>query len=102
MNDQSIQGTMSAPLLDESLLTIGGEVRLLLAGALRGRPLGDDDDIFRVGLLNSLAAMELVLSLERTFGISVETEDLDLDNFRSVRRLSALVWRIKQRQGVAE
>ncbi|MFF5437756.1 acyl carrier protein [Streptomyces achromogenes] len=48
---------------------------------------GPDDDLFAGGYLNSLGALELVAFLEGQYGIAVEVEDLDLDNFRSVTRI---------------
>lgn len=55
--------------------------------------LRDGDDIFELGLVNSLFALQLVNFLEHAFGIAVENEDLELDNFRSIRAMSGLVQR---------
>lgn len=49
------------------------------------------DDIFKLGLVNSLFALELVVFLESSFGIQVENEDLDLNNFRSVENMSDFI-----------
>ena len=51
----------------------------------------DADNIFKMGLVNSLFALELVVFLESTFGIEVQNEDLDLNNFSSVDNLAAFV-----------
>lgn len=67
------------------------EVREFVAAAFKGRLLGDEEDIFATGFVNSLFAMELVTFIEKSFGITVESEDLDLDNFRSVERLARFV-----------
>ena len=61
--------------------------------ALRDPSLGRDADIFASGAVSSLFAMELVTFLEGTFGITIETEDLELDNFRTVGRMAGLVSR---------
>ncbi|HEX5598096.1 MAG TPA: phosphopantetheine-binding protein [Micromonosporaceae bacterium] len=53
--------------------------------------LGPADDIFALGFVNSLFAMELVLFLENTFGFTVPSEALRLDNFRSVQAMASLV-----------
>ncbi|MBY8849770.1 acyl carrier protein [Saccharothrix longispora] len=52
---------------------------------------GLDEDYFERGLVNSLAALELVTFVEHRFGITVQAEDLDLDNFRTVNRLTGFV-----------
>ena len=44
----------------------------------------DDEDIFAMGFVTSLFAIQLVLFVEREFEISVENEDLTMDNFRSI------------------
>ncbi|TXC81937.1 acyl carrier protein [Luteibaculum oceani] len=53
------------------------------------------DDIFELGLVNSLFALELVVFLENTFGFTVENEDLDLNNFSSVANIEKFVVRKK-------
>ncbi len=68
-------------------------VRRFIAKAFKGRSLEDGEDIFATGFVNSLFAMELVTFIEGTFGITVESEDLDLDNFRSVASVADFVAR---------
>lgn len=51
-------------------------------------------DIFAVGGLSSLFAMELVVHLEKTFGISITGADMRLDNFRTVASMVELVTRL--------
>jgi acyl carrier protein len=68
-------------------------IRAYLARSFKGYDLEEDEDIFSLGFVNSLFAMQLVLFLEQTFGISIDNEDLDLDNFRSIRALASLVER---------
>jgi acyl carrier protein len=53
--------------------------------------LQDDQDIFALGFVNSLFAMQLVLFVENEFGVSVGDEDLDIDNFRTVNAIASLV-----------
>jgi acyl carrier protein len=48
-----------------------------------------DTDVVETGLLDSLALVELLAQLEETFGISVSTDDLELENFRSIARFVA-------------
>lgn len=67
----------------------------------RGVQLRDSDDIFVMGLVSSMFAMQLVEFTERQFGIAIGPDDLQLDNFRSVDALSALVER-KLAPGAAE
>jgi methoxymalonate biosynthesis acyl carrier protein len=43
--------------------------------------------------VNSMFAMQLVLFVEQEFNISVENEDLELDNFRTINAITNLVER---------
>lgn len=56
-----------------------------------GLELKEEDDIFSLGFVNSMFAMQLVNFVEHEFGVSVENEDLELDNFRSIKALTSLV-----------
>ncbi|GCF07993.1 acyl carrier protein [Dictyobacter arantiisoli] len=53
----------------------------------------DDQDIFTMGFINSLFAMQLVMFVESEFGITVENEDLDINNFKSINAIASLVER---------
>lgn len=72
---------------------IRGAIRAFLGGHLCTDALADDDDLFASGLVNSLFALELVLFVEGEFGIKIENEDLERDNFRTVNTLAQLVSR---------
>ncbi|MEU4052219.1 acyl carrier protein [Streptomyces olivaceus] len=50
-----------------------------------------DQDLFESGLVNSMFAMELVVHLEKTFGVSILGNDLRLVNFRTINSMAALV-----------
>ncbi len=54
-----------------------------------------DKDLFESGLVNSMFAMELIVHLEQAFGIAIVGEDLKLDNFRTVERMTSLVHRLR-------
>jgi len=50
-----------------------------------------DTDLVGTGLLDSLALVELLAQLEETFGISVSTDDLEFENFRSIASIARFV-----------
>lgn len=58
-----------------------------------------DLDIFASGFVDSLFALELITFMENQYEISVISEDLDLDNFRTVKRLAAFV---NRKQAISE
>ena len=53
----------------------------------------DDQDIFALGFLNSLFAVQLVLFIEKEFDIQLKDEDLDMNNFKSIKDIENLVLR---------
>lgn len=73
--------------------TVQAQIRGFLGKFIPQLALQDGDDIFALGVVNSLFAMQLVLFVETTFGITVEDEDLNLDNFRSIQAMTSLVTR---------
>ncbi len=73
--------------------TIQTKIRGFLATFFQNIELADDQDIFALGFVNSLFAMQLVLFVEKEFDLKIEDEDLDIDNFRSLNAIAALVER---------
>lgn len=51
-------------------------------------------DIFALGFVNSLFAMELVMFVEKTFGCTIPNQELRLDNFRTADAMAELVGRL--------
>ena len=75
---------------DEEIRT---KLRAFVGRFFRGHDLQDGEDIFASGFVNSMFAMQLVQFVESDFGVTVDSEDLELDNFRSIDALSAFVER---------
>lgn len=55
--------------------------------------LQDDANIFLLGFVNSLLAIQLVTFIEGEFDIMIENEDLDLENFSSINSIAGLIER---------
>ncbi len=55
--------------------------------------LDDDEDIFALGFVNSLFAMELVMFVEKEFDIVVGDEDISIENFRTINSIVDLIVR---------
>jgi len=67
------------------------KIKTFLSRFFKSHDLQPEEDIFALGFVNSLLAMQLVAFVEKEFGIKVEDEDLDLDNFRSIGAIARLV-----------
>jgi len=70
---------------------LSAEVREFLETYIPDGDFTDDDDIFELGLVNSLMAMQLVMFLEKQYGLKLAGDDLDFAHFRSVSKIAALV-----------
>lgn len=67
------------------------KIRSFFEKYIRNDNFDDDEDVFSAGLVNSLMAMQLVLFVEKEFQVSVENNDLDMANFRSVNCVADFV-----------
>jgi len=50
-----------------------------------------DTDLFESGTIDSLQLVELLLQIERRFGVQIAVESIDLDNLRTLGRIAGLV-----------
>ncbi|MHC4425398.1 MAG: acyl carrier protein [Planctomycetota bacterium] len=57
--------------------------------------LGDDDNIFELGFVDSPFAIQLICFIEEEFTINVGDDDLDINNFTSINRIAEFVSRKK-------
>lgn len=69
------------------------KIRSFLSRYVRNLELQEDQDIFALGFMNSLFAMQLVLFVEKEFGISIGNDELELENFRTINAMTALIER---------
>ena len=65
---------------------------------IRGRypqvEISETDNIFQIGFVNSLFAMELVMFIEKTFSVTVPNDELRIENFHSAASMTELVDRL--------
>jgi methoxymalonate biosynthesis acyl carrier protein len=66
-------------------------IREFFGRFFRTAALGDGDDIFASGYVNSLFAMQLIAWIEKDFDLEIEDADLQLGNFNSVNAISAFI-----------
>jgi methoxymalonate biosynthesis acyl carrier protein len=68
-------------------------VRNFINNSINIDGLGDDENLFESGIVNSLFAVQLMTFVERNFGIEIGTEDLDVENFKSVSATAMFIER---------
>jgi len=76
------------------------KIRTFLLRFFQSREIQEDEDIFSLGFVNSLMAIQLVSFLQKEFGITIEDDELEFDNFRTIARMGALVARKRARVAV--
>jgi acyl carrier protein len=86
---------MSAPDQDG----IKETVRRFILSSITITDLDDDADLFDSGIVNSLFAVQLMTFVEKTFGIDVGMDDLDMANFKSLNATTAFVLKKNGRRG---
>jgi acyl carrier protein len=50
-----------------------------------------DTNLFDSGVLDSLAFEQLLLHLEREFGVTTSVDDMEIDHFKSIARIAEFV-----------
>ena len=73
--------------------TAKAKIQEFLSQFFANHNLQDDEDIFALGFVNSMFAMQLVLFIEKEFQLTIENEDLDFENFRTINAMTNLVER---------
>ena len=72
-------------------MNVKQKVRGFLGTFVDESSVADDDNIFEKGLVNSLFAVQLVSFIEREFDLTINNNELDLDNFKDINSIAALV-----------
>ena len=92
MSDTTLERTASNPLVQVEILDF-----------VRGRfpqvEIDATQDIFSLGFVNSLFAMELVMFVEKTFSVTISNDELRIDNFRSADAMADLIGRLTPADG---
>ena len=57
-----------------------------------------DDSLISSGVLDSMALLQLIAFVEQRFGITVDDDEVNLENFQTVNNIKALVEKKSQNQ----
>jgi methoxymalonate biosynthesis acyl carrier protein len=74
--------------------TVKNQILAFVRGRYPQAEIDEGQDIFSLGFVNSLFAMELVMFIEKTFGITIPNDELRIDNFRTANSMAELVDRL--------
>jgi len=75
----------------EQVQSVKQVLREFILDSINIRNLGDDDDLFESGIVNSLFAVQWMTFIEKKFKIEIGVDDLDIQNFKSINAATAFV-----------
>ncbi len=70
---------------------VSERVQQLFLETLNVQVPSQEADLIESGLIDSLALVELLFAIEREFSVSLPLDDLEIENFRSVDRISDVI-----------
>jgi methoxymalonate biosynthesis acyl carrier protein len=70
---------------------VSERVQQLFLETLNVQVPSEEADLIESGLIDSLALVELLFAIEREFSVSLPLDDLEIENFRSVTRISEVI-----------
>jgi methoxymalonate biosynthesis acyl carrier protein len=80
---------MTAPA--SSLEAVQAELAAMFAKELHIDVPTPETDLLAEGRLDSVGVVELLLQLEKRFGLRVDMEDLEIDHFRSLAAIASFI-----------
>lgn len=66
-------------------------VRKFIQRFVSGKDFEDDTNIFEKGMVNSLFAMQLVSFIEKEYNITIQNDEIDINNFKDVNSIVKLI-----------
>jgi D-alanine--poly(phosphoribitol) ligase subunit 2 len=76
---------------ETNAVPVSERVRRLFRESLNLDVTSEQTDLFESGMLDSLALVELLFAIEGEFQIQVALDELDIDDFRTVERISEFI-----------
>lgn len=71
--------------------SIENEVAAIFVHKLHVAVPSSDSDLFATGILDSLRFVDLLFNLEQHFGVCIPFDSMDIDDFRSIERITVLL-----------
>ncbi len=84
-----MNATMEHPTTSPEILYT--QIKGILSNVINSDVPSNDTDLVETGMLDSLALVSFILELETTFGLSVSYDNLEIDNFRTIKSIAQFV-----------
>ena len=69
-------------------------VKSIVCETLTLETVAFEEDLIDSGLLDSLSMVQLMVALEEEFDIRIEPEDIDFEDYRSVKSMTEMITRL--------
>ena len=70
---------------------IKAKIKDYLMRSIKNYEIQDDDNIFELGIVHSLFTIQLIMFIEKNFGIELEDEELDIESIRTINKMVDLI-----------
>ena len=74
---------------------INTKVLIIIKSHINDENINSNTDIINSNKLDSFALIQIVMELEQSFNVSIETEKLTIENFKNVDSISSLISSLK-------
>jgi acyl carrier protein len=83
-----VNATIENPTSQNAIHT---QIKSILSNVINADVPSSDTDLVETGMLDSLALVSFILELETNFGLSVSYDNLEIDNFRTIKSIAQFV-----------
>lgn len=75
-------------ILHNDLLSILSDIN---KDGVNGKTINPTDDLFKLGVLDSLTIVQLIVALEKKFKIKISSKDISFDSFSNLNNMEKLI-----------
>lgn len=55
------------------------------------KEISDEDDLFKIGVLDSMAVVQFILAIEKKYSIKITKKDISFNTFSSLKKIKSLI-----------
>lgn len=77
--------------MDELEKSVRDVLQEVSANAYSKAPVQEDDNLYELGILDSLTTVQFIIRIEKQLGVEVPNRDIRYESFSSIREIVALL-----------
>ncbi len=75
----------------KSKIYVQQKISLIVCKTLTIESIDIEEDLFDMGLLDSLSLVQLMVAIEEEFEVTISPDELDLEDYKSVQAMSEMI-----------